>query len=228
MLKRAVWWVQGLVWQACFCNKPSAQGVWERRDQGCSGITRVKTHLVSEQRVYSAVHGEGRGGSGGGHVGKAAGARCGRILFLVQHAYTNTFMNLPLAPLSTDGLLRRSNRQAGMCYICTQAWGGDRGISQCLYSVCARIIRWKNWAWHGVEGNMASVLGSSCRNGRVAQFIHPSTAKGNSGAVVSTRYSGKAYKKKFCSSADLCRPLLFFPISLSKLVSQTVSLFPHL
>lgn len=57
-------------------------------------------------------------------MGKAAGARCGRILFLVQHAFTNTFMNLPLAPLSTDGLLRRSNRQAGMCYVCTQAWGG--------------------------------------------------------------------------------------------------------
>lgn len=109
----------------------------ERRDQGCSGITRVKTHLVSEQKVYSSVHGEERGWSGGGHVGKAAGARCGRILFLVQHAFTNTFMNLPLAPLSTDGLLRRSNRQAGMCYISTWAWGGGQGnFSMPLFCVC--------------------------------------------------------------------------------------------
>lgn len=33
------------------------------KDQRCSGRTRAKTCLVSEQRVYSSVLGEGRGGS---------------------------------------------------------------------------------------------------------------------------------------------------------------------
>lgn len=69
-------------------------------------------------------------------MGKAAGAICGRILFLVQHPLTSIFKNLPLAPLSTDGLLRRSNRQAGTCYICTRVWGGQGNFSMPLFYVC--------------------------------------------------------------------------------------------
>lgn len=114
-------------------------------------------------------------------------------------------------------------------------WGGQIDRQECVTSAL-RL--------GGEQGNFSMPLFCVCQNNQMEElgltwsrreygfsprkFVQewPSTAKGNSGAVVSTRYSGKAYKKKFCSSADLCRPLLFFPISLSKLVSQTTSFPP--
>jgi len=61
----------------------------------------VKT---SEQRVYSSVHGEGRGGSRREHAEKEAAAPCGRMLFVVQQLLHNVYVYLPWALLSTGGL----------------------------------------------------------------------------------------------------------------------------
>lgn len=74
------------------------------KEQQCSGRTRAKTCLVSEQRVYSSVLGMGRGGSGKGHTEKVAAAACGRILFVAQHPSNNICVYLSQALLSTDSV----------------------------------------------------------------------------------------------------------------------------
>lgn len=72
-----------------------------------------------------------------------------------------------------------------------------------------------------VEGSRASALGSSCRNGHVGQFRDPSKAKENSGDHVYQQVLRESIQTRLFFFS---RSLLFFPISLSKLVSQAASL----